>query len=290
MPELNPRVRNGSYPANCTRASESSAASGDNRALKVLMGEGTPPKFVLVATQCLRLGPDARISAENALILLEAPTPGELAAAPPLPEREPAGAAAASSPRPAAPATKLRRHRKGSLRQSIAKAIWRRRTGKQKMVAGVADDAEPLDDEEARQFLSGRGRPCECANQCGSKGHYSYRLQPCKHPAVYQCTGRSSRWLCEHCVCRICKASPARGHGTRYGCKPAVVKEGAAGRTTAGLKRKPAAAQSSRAWPAQLQIARQAQDLLPKLWACDLQCYLPPANHVPSRSTCSPCS
>ena len=49
-----PRVRNGSYPEKWTRASESSAASGDNRALKVLMGEGSPPNFVSVAIQCLR--------------------------------------------------------------------------------------------------------------------------------------------------------------------------------------------------------------------------------------------
>ena len=80
----------------------------------------------------------------------------------------------------------------------------------------------------------------------------------------------------------MCKASPARGHGTCYGCKTEDVKEGAAGRTKSAVKRRPASSQSPfRAWPAQLQIARQIQDLLPKLWPCDLQCYLGTADHMP---------
>ena len=53
LPHRHPRMRNGSYPEKWTRASESSAASGDNRALKVLMGEGSPPNFVSVAVSVL---------------------------------------------------------------------------------------------------------------------------------------------------------------------------------------------------------------------------------------------
>ena len=100
LPREHPRVVNGSYPEKWTQASESSAASGDNRALKVLMGEDSPPNFVSVAIQCLRLDPVARISAADALRLLEAPTLGEPAAASRLPEREPAGAAAADEAKP----------------------------------------------------------------------------------------------------------------------------------------------------------------------------------------------
>ena len=99
LPREHPRVLNGSYPK-WTKASESSAASGDNRALKVLMGEDSPPNFVSVAVQCLRLDPGARISAADALCLLEPPTLGELEAASQLPEREPAGAAAADEAEP----------------------------------------------------------------------------------------------------------------------------------------------------------------------------------------------
>ena len=99
LPSWHHRVRNGSYLHTWKTASESSAASVHNLALKVLMGEGSPPKFVSVAIQCLRLDPVARISAEDALHLLEAPTLGEPAAASQLPEREPTGAAAARAVR-----------------------------------------------------------------------------------------------------------------------------------------------------------------------------------------------
>ena len=88
LPQQHPRVSNGSYASKWKTASDNSAASMHNRALKVLMGEGSPPEFLSVAIQCLRLDPAVRISAEGALHLLEAPTLGEPAAASRLPERE----------------------------------------------------------------------------------------------------------------------------------------------------------------------------------------------------------
>ena len=132
LPLRHPRVINGSCSQRWPKASESLAASGDNRALKALMGEGSPPKFVSVAIECLRLDPVARISAADSVRLLDVPTLGELPAAPRLPEREPAEAAAARRPRPAAPAAKLRTCRKRSLTHGHAKAISRRRKKRKK--------------------------------------------------------------------------------------------------------------------------------------------------------------
>ena len=138
-----PRVRNGSYPAKWTRASESSAASGDNRALKVLMGEGSPPNFVSVATQCLRLDPVARISAADALRLLEAPTLGEPVAASRLPEREPAGAAAADE---AEPLVGNERHLEASRSRSSSPR------GAATSEEGVGVDSEDTDFSEGRNI------------------------------------------------------------------------------------------------------------------------------------------
>ena len=284
LPREHPRVLNGSYPEKWTQASESSAASGDNRVLKVLMGEDSPPNFVSVAIQCLRLDPAARISAADAVSLLEDQPHGEPVAASRLLEREPAGTAAADEAKPLVGKERCEtkrvrlRFKVGILNRSFALSVQR----KLKTVARVADEANPLVGQEAQQVLSGHGGPCQCTNVCGSKEHFSSRHKACTHTAVFQCKGRSHRWLCQHCICRMCKASPARGHGTCYGCKAEGVKEGAAGRKSAAVKRRPAAAGSFfRAWPTELQIARLIQDLLPKLWPCDLQCYLGTAGHMP---------